>query len=280
MKLRRTAVLIFLLLVVVKTATAQNPYREWKHGLPADANYFPIAVWLQDPEYADRYKAAGINVYVGLWEGPTEQQLSDLTKMGMPVICEQNAVGLAHKDDPIIVGWMHGDEPDNLQEVADPKTGKTSYGPPVPPALVVGEYQSLRAADPTRPVMLNLGQGVANDEWGGRGADAKLDVYPDYINGSDIISFDVYPVANIGKPDGENYLWYVAKGVDRLVKWSGDERIVWNALEVHAHRQPHSQSDARAASGRGLDVAGAWLPRHHLFRARIQASVERSCPAR
>jgi len=231
MNLRRTTVLIFLLLVAGKTAAAQNSYLQWKHGPPADASYFPLAVWLQEPANAPRYKAAGINVYVGLWEGPTEQQLSDLTRMGMPVICEQNAVGLAHKNDPIIVGWMHGDEPDNLQDGTDPKTGKKSYGPPVPPASVVREYQSLRAKDPTRPVMLNLGQGVANDEWRGRGADAKLDVYPDYIKGADIVSFDVYPVTNIGKPDGENYLWYVAKGVDRLVKWSGGGRIVWNALE-------------------------------------------------
>jgi hypothetical protein len=231
MKLRRTTVLIFLLMLAAKAAPAPNSYLQWKHGPPAEASYFPLAVWLQEPEYAPRYKAAGINLYVGLWEGPTEQQLSDLTKMGMPVICEQNATGLARQNDPIIVGWMHGDEPDNLQEVTDPQSGKKSYGPPVPPALIVREYQSLRAADPTRPVMLNLGQGVANDEWGGRGADAKLDVYPDYIKGADIVSFDVYPVTNIGKPDGENYLWYVAKGVDRLVKWSGGQRIVWNALE-------------------------------------------------
>ncbi|MGA2983984.1 MAG: hypothetical protein ABSG32_09225 [Terriglobia bacterium] len=241
MNLRRTTVLILLLLVLGKSAEAQSPYLRWKHGPPADTSYFPIAVWLQDPEYAAQYQAAGINVYVGLWEGPTEQQLSDLAKMGMPVICEQNAVGLAHKNDPIIVGWMHGDEPDNLQEVTDPKTGKKSYGPPVPPALVVREYQSLRAADPTRPVMLNLGQGVANDEWRGRGADATLDVYPDYIKGADIISFDVYPVTNIGKPDGENYLWYVAKGVDRLVKWSGGEGIVWNALECTHIENPQAK---------------------------------------
>ncbi|MGO8731708.1 MAG: hypothetical protein ACLQVM_02830 [Terriglobia bacterium] len=231
MNLRRATVLILLLLVAGKAAKAQNPYPQWKHGPPADASYFPLAVWLQNPDYAARYKAAGINVYVGLWRGPTEQQLSDLTKVGMPVICEQNAVGLAHKNDPIIVGWMHGDEPDNLQDVTDRKTGKRGYGPAVPPASVVREYQALRAADPTRPVLLNLGQGVANDEWVGRGPDAKLDVYPDYIKGADIVSFDVYPVTNIGKTDGENYLWYVARGVDRLVKWSRGERIVWNALE-------------------------------------------------
>jgi len=79
----------------------------------------PIAVWLQDPNQAGRYKEAGFNLYVALWNGPTEAQLKNLTAAGMPVICEQNRLALAHKDDPIIIGWMHGDEPDNAQEIVD-----------------------------------------------------------------------------------------------------------------------------------------------------------------
>jgi hypothetical protein len=134
---------------------------------------------------------------------------------------------------------MHGDEPDNLQEVTD-SAGHKTYGPPIPPRLIVGEYDKLRAADPTRPVMLNLGQGVANDEWKGRGANATLDVYPQYIRGADIVSFDVYPVTNIDKPDGENYLWYVAKGVDRLEQWGGG-KPVWNALECTHISNPHAK---------------------------------------
>ena len=42
---------------------------------------------------APEYKKAGINVYVGLWEGPTEAHLAELKKCGMQVICDQNAVG-------------------------------------------------------------------------------------------------------------------------------------------------------------------------------------------
>ena len=45
---------------------------------PADPGYFPIAVWLQDPRNAEAYKRAGINLYVGLWQGPTEAQLAAL----------------------------------------------------------------------------------------------------------------------------------------------------------------------------------------------------------
>lgn len=206
-------------------------YKQWKNGPPADAGYFPIAVWLQSPENARRYKAAGINLYIGLWEGPTEAQLAALKAAGMPVICEQNAVGQAHRDDPTIVGWMHGDEPDNAQPVKDPQTGEQTYGPPIPPARIVADYGKLRAQDPTRPVLLNLGQGVANDEWVGRGPEGHPEDYLTYVKGGDIVSFDVYPVAGINKPDGENYLWYVAKGVERLMGWTEGKKPVWSCIE-------------------------------------------------
>ena len=153
----------------VPAPAATSPYARWQHGPPADPAYFPIAVWLQDPRNAARYKQAGINLYVALWQGPTDAQLVALKAAGMSVICHQNKAGLAHRDDPTIVGWMHGDEPDNAQEVRDPKTGRRGYGSPIPPARIVADYERRRTADPTRPVMLNLGQGVANDAWKGRG---------------------------------------------------------------------------------------------------------------
>ena len=208
-----------------------NVYVRWENGPPSDPAYFPIAVWLQDPKNASRYKSAGINLYVGLWKGPTEAQLSTLKAAGMQVICGQNRVGLAHREDPTIVAWMHGDEPDNAQSIVDRVTGKKTYGPPVPPPRIVANYERIRAADPTRPVMLNLGQGVANDEWRGRGSQARRDDYLTYVEGCDILSFDVYPVVGIRKPDGENFLWYVPKGVDRLTRWSGGRKIVWNCIE-------------------------------------------------
>lgn len=210
---------------------ARLPYAQWKHGPPADPGYFPIAVWLQNPNNAERYKAAGINLYVGLWQGPTEEQLAALRKAGMPVICSPNAVGMAHKDDPIIVGWMHGDEPDNAQEVVDPQTGQRSWGPCIPPERIVKDYEAIRRRDPSRPVLLNLGQGVANDGWVGRGPGAKLSDYETYVLGGDIISYDVYPVAGLEKPNPESYLWYVAKGVDRLRKWTGGRKVLWNCIE-------------------------------------------------
>lgn len=221
------SVLVLGFLMASRLSSAAPPPK----NVLKDPNHFPIAVWLQSPENAKRYQAAGINLYVGLWQGPTDAQLAALKTSGMPVICEQNTVGLAHKADATIVGWMHQDEPDNAQPMTDPATGKPTYGSCVPPARIVSDYHRLKAADPTRPVMLNLSQGVANDEWIGRGPGAKLDDYKTYVLGGDIVSFDVYPVSGLNKPHSEDDLWYVAKGVSRLQQWTSGKKRVWSCIE-------------------------------------------------
>jgi hypothetical protein len=206
---------------------ARSPHAAWKNGPPDRADYFPIAVWLQQPSNAPKYRAAGINLYVGLWNGPTDRQLAELKKHGMSVICAQNKVGLEHKNDPTIVGWMHGDEPDNAQ----PLRGGKGYGPPVLPAKIVEDYRKLRGRDPSRPVLLNLGQGVAWDGWYGRGTRTnKPGDYPEYLKGCDIASFDIYPAAHKHK-DVAGKLWLVAEGVSRLRKWSGGDKPVWTCIE-------------------------------------------------
>jgi len=204
-----------------------NPYHRWRYGPPHDASFFPIAVWLQPPARATQYRQAGFNLYVGLWKGPTDEQLAALRRAGMKVICEQNDVARRHLDDPTMVGWMHGDEPDNAQS-RDPGQG---YGPPIPPETIVADYQRLRAVDPNRPVLLNLGQGVAWDGWHGRGVRSRHpEDYPEYVKGCDIASFDIYPVAH-DRPEVAGKLWFVARGVERLVQWAGPDRIVWNCIE-------------------------------------------------
>ena len=215
-----------------------SPYVRWKNGPSHAADFFPIAVWLQSPGKAFRYKAAGFNTYVGLWRGPTEQQLAELKKAGMKVICYQNEVGLKHIGDEIIVGWMHGDEPDNAQSLGKGK----GYGPPVLPEKIIDDYNKIRFADPTRPVLLNLGQGVAWDGWHGRGVRTNHpEDYIEYVKGCDIASFDIYPAAHT-KPQVSGKLWYVGRGVERLVKWAGGGRVVWNCIECTRINNPKNKA--------------------------------------
>jgi hypothetical protein len=216
----------------------RNPYATWTNGLPAEADFFPLAVWLQDPAHAVRYQAAGINLYVGLWKGPTEEQLAELKKHGMRVICAQNAVALRHKDDATIVGWMHGDEPDNAQSLGRGK----GYGPPIPPATIVENYHQLQKADPSRPILLNLGQGVAWDRWQGRGTRTNHpEDYPEYVKGCNLVCFDIYPACHEHR-DVAGKLWLVADGVRRLRQWSDDRQVVWNCIECTHISNPDAKA--------------------------------------
>lgn len=187
-----------------------------------------LAVWLQSPSNAPRFKDIGINLYVGLWQGPTEEQLAALKAAGMPVICDQNEIGLRHKDDPTILAWMHGDEPDNAQSLPDGR----GYGPPIPPEKISEDYLLLRKKDPRRPVFLNLGQAVAWDAWYGRGERTNHpEDYPNYAKGCDIASFDIYPACH-DHADVAGKLWYVAYGVRRLRAWVQDKKPVWACIET------------------------------------------------
>jgi len=222
---------LFLVCCVTVSAGAENasnPYTSWKHGPPSDPGYFPIAVWLQDPEDAEAYKKAGVNLYVGLWQGSTEEQLASLRAAGMQAICSQNRLGLQHLDDTTIVGWMHGDEPDNAQQpIVDGK-----WSPPVLPSKIIGDYKKISAADPSRPVLLNLGQGVAWNNYIGRGVGRNHpEDYPEYAKGCDIVSFDIYPAVS-DYPEIRGNLWYVARGVERLRTWTNGKKIVWNCIET------------------------------------------------
>jgi hypothetical protein len=193
---------------------AAGACQRWTNGPPQADSFFPIAVWL------------------------TEEQLAQLKQSGMRLFCEQNAVALRHLDDATIIGWMHGDEPDNAQELGSGK----GYGPPILPQQIVADYQRIRAADPTRPVLLNLGQGVAFDDYIGRGVRRNHpEDYAEYVKGCDIASFDIYPVVH-DRPEVAGKLWFVPQGVARLVQWAGPERSAWNCIECTRIHQPRTKA--------------------------------------
>jgi len=197
----------------------------FSRGLPQRPDFFPIAVWLQSPSNAQKYKDIGVNVYVGLWRGPTAEQLD---AAGIVVFPGQNRAALGFKDRPTIVGWLQGDEPDNAQSLGEGK----GYGPPITPEKVVERYREIRRADPSRPVLLNLGQGVAWDGWYGRGTRTNHpEDYPKYVQGGDIVSFDIYPASHDNEAIAGN-LWRVPFGVDRLKTWTEGRKPVWCCIET------------------------------------------------
>jgi hypothetical protein len=210
-----------------------SPYAAWSRGIPRDPSFFPIAVWLQGPWHATEMHQLGINLYIGNNAGTdpiAAADLATLKQLGIYAIVGQDSVGLANINDPTIVGWwMTPDEPDNAQSIAG-----GGYGPPVAPATLVSRYNTYKAADPTRPIYLGLGQGVAYDNWEGRGSNAPPE--SGYPSAGDIVAFDIYPYNNCGGDPNEmatcGQFWLNAFGVDRLHQWSTRGQTAWTDIET------------------------------------------------
>src|SRR4051812_26484137 len=80
------------------SAESANSSKSASSRWPADPGYFPLAVWVQSPANAKRYKELGINTYVALWRGPTDEALDALDQAGMLLVCQQNERSLKYKD--------------------------------------------------------------------------------------------------------------------------------------------------------------------------------------
>jgi hypothetical protein len=157
----------------------------------------------------------------------------------MPVICEQNEIGLSDQNRDIIIGWLQQDEPDNAQPLFG-KVGmaRLGWGSPVSPVEMQERYRAMRSRDPARPVFMNLGKGVAWDSWKGRGnRTAHPEDYPQYVKAGNIVAFDIYPAAETD-PALAGRLEVVAYGVKRLVDWAGPDRVAWNAIGASKVKNP------------------------------------------
>jgi hypothetical protein len=210
------------------------------NGFPTEADFFPIGVWMQSPARAANYKAIGINTFVGLWEGPTEEQITALAQQHMFTVADQNEVGLNSVNRHVIKAWLQVDEPDNAQPI-----GLGLHGTCIPATEVARRTKEMKARDPTRPVMIGFGQGVANEFWRGRGrCNGDRGYYDIAIQGADILSYDIYPVGS-NTPQVKGRLEYVARGVTNLVKRATVGQNVWMALETTALDPPHRPTPAQ-----------------------------------
>jgi hypothetical protein len=203
-----------------------------------------LTVWLQSPPNASRYQQVGINFFTGLWQGPTEDQLAALAAAGMPTICDQSGVWQAHLADKTIRAWLQPDEPDNAQANAS-----GGYDPCIDPNVIIAGYNTMKTGDPSRPVYLGLGRGVADTQWIGRGTcTGNTDMYKEYAKGGDILGFDIYP-ANDGVA-----IEIVASGLDNLLTWSGRTKPVIGIIEASDINNTNRPTPAQIKSEVWMDL--------------------------
>jgi hypothetical protein len=257
---------------------AANPWSEWQR-FPKNEGFFPIGVWAQNPSDASAYQELGINFYYALHGGPTNPQVELLRKYRMSFVCSLNSYARQDLlDEPLAWGWMHPDEPDLAQHY--PRTllmgsqGKDiirekwpelyqslnldekeyqGWGLGLHPVYdIQAQYREMKKADPSRPVFLQLSKAVATDgKFVGRGdRDGKAEDYPQYILGSDVVSYDIYPVANGQAKE----LALVGDGLDNLKKWGSGTRPLLMILEAG-----YGQTWATPAQQRAM----AWIAVNH-----------------
>jgi len=234
MKLKFTTKVLIVTILLIVNSFAQDKTK-WVNGMPDDPSYYPLSVWLQEPNNAERYKEIGINLYLGLWEGPTEEQIATLEKAEMPVICELNDYAKKNLNKEIFVGWhAQPDEPDNAQ-----RDGKGGYGPCMEPQIIKDNYKEIKRIDATRPVYLGLGVGIAYPLARLRGEVCAGDTlrYYEFTKGADMLGYDIYPIAGPPTVRAKDQLRYVAKGVDNLRRYSEYKIDVWMAIETARIRE-------------------------------------------
>src|ERR1017187_4890159 len=110
-------------------------YKKWVNGPPADQGFFPISVWYQSASNAPRYKAIGVNQYIGPVSRRPGEGLEVLRRAGMTLIGPQSAANLASPEKDIIRGWFLFDEPDNAQAKPGRGMGLVHSSPRDDPAI-------------------------------------------------------------------------------------------------------------------------------------------------
>jgi hypothetical protein len=214
------------LAISIAAGVDASPYSQWSNGPPTTADFFPIAVFNQTPDHIAEFKAIGINTFVGFWGDLNPVSLAAYAAAGVTLMPGQNSVALSLPQRASITGWTQLDEPDNAQP-----DGIFGYGPCLTPNQIIAAYKRIRGKDATRPVFLNFGRGVSDTTWRGRGrcSGQTESYYPYAVAGGDLISFDIYPVANYN-----GRLELVPNGIDNLKRWvaaSGSNKIIWNFVE-------------------------------------------------
>ena len=169
----------------------------------------------------------------------------------MRVICAQNDVGLEAQG-----------RPDHRRLDARRRAGQRPVARPAAratarrscPRRSSTDYEKIQKADPTRPVLLNLGQGVAWDDYIGRGVRSNHpEDYPEYVKGCDIASFDIYPALPRAPRRGRQAL---VRGRRRqpAAQVVGRPQARLELHRMHAH-PTRDAGDAGAGAGGGVDVA-------------------------
>ena len=144
------------------------------------------------------------------------------------------------------------------------------------PAETLKRYREMKAADPTRPVCMTV-TGYFHPQFKKWGDELKA-LYPAYVEATDVIGYDIYPIYGWNKPE---WIHLVHEATDLLVKMAGPRPVYawietckggqWTGpLERQKEVTPvHIRAEVWMAICRGATAIGyfthVWKPSYHQF---------------
>jgi hypothetical protein len=229
-------------------------------------NYFPIGVWQQPTNSFSKWSARGINTVMEVPEGHNLAAWSDAAvRSGFYMLRQPDngakptdaaAVAAARRADLTkyrsnLLAWTMPDEPDfNAISTADLRA----------------DYRALKAVDPKNPpkVLMNFSGGTVLGTGTRTGDNVPNIRYQRYLEATDWVSNDIYPVTGWGRSD---WIDYSKPAADR--KTTG---LATDKLRVLSGNKP--QLAVLETSDQNL----AWVPGDHgvnraQFRGQLWHSI-------
>jgi len=145
------------------------------------------------------------------------------------------------------------------------------------PAVSLAEYRKIRAADPDRPVFMTL-TGNFHPHFDKFTDQQRKELYPAYIQATDVVGYDIYPIYGWNRPD---WLHLVQEATALLTEAAGP-RPVYAWIETsrggqwtgplerqHEVTPAHIKSEVWMSICRGATAIGyfthVWKPSYHQF---------------
>ena len=232
--------------------------------------FLPIMSWAQPPANYARLDALGFNTHAGNADPEVARQSGSYVVPGYKVekVANDN-----------ILGWIFDDEPDM------PRGKGKDAQPRQQPDRVFEKAKEIKAADPGRLLFMTL-TGHFTKEQSTYPEEFRKNIYPQYIKGTDVVGFDIYPIYGSGYA---SHLDWVGKGVSQLRALGGVRPVYawietskgskWMSYELQPDVLPvHTRNEVWQAIIRGATAIGyfthAWFPEFKEFAATEEMQQE------
>lgn len=167
--------------------------------------FFPLMNFYQSPASFENAAKMGLNAYfMPGAKPPPKDYLDALWQRKLYGMVPFDAAAVGH---PALLAWVQPHEPDRAYLL--------SQKAEMSPQKMAEAYAAIKKADPSRPVVLDLSpEYLSKAEFARNVTDEqKRTAYPAYAKAGDILTYNVYPVWGLNKP--EKIDW-VAEAADDL----------------------------------------------------------------